>query len=451
MASRRLEWILTGTAGASRPEPPERTELDARFFRAWVAPAGLVLATPPLVVVLWMTCAHFDGSIVEFATTVTAARFWQLFPRPTARAAAILMGWFVAQGMLLAFLPGTKHLGPPTPTGQQPTYRSNGVSAWFVTHGSLLAGWRLGLWSPATLYRELGPMLVILNASALAFCVFLYWKGRYYPSSTDAVWTRQWAFDFFQGTELHPTLFGINLKQLVNCRISMMGWSVLLASFAGAQYEIEGRLSSGMAVSAGLLVAYLFKFFWWERGYFHTLDIMHDRFGYYICWGVLVWVPSVYTVFGQYLVNHPKDLGPAWTAVLVGAGLLALWINYAADEQRQRVRDTNGLTTIWGKPPRLLHAKYRTTDGKERENLLLASGYWGLARHFHYVPELMMALCWALPTGTDAFLPYFYFVFLTILLVDRANRDDKRCRDKYGATWEEYCRRVPKKIVPGLY
>jgi 7-dehydrocholesterol reductase len=79
------------------------------------------------------------------------------------------------------------------------------------------------------------------------------------------------------------------------------------------------------------------------------------------------------------------------------------------------------------------------------------SGYWGLARHFHYVPELMMALCWALPAGIDAFLPYFYFVFLTILLVDRANRDDKRCREKYGATWEEYCRRVPKKIVPGIY
>lgn len=25
------------------------------------------------------------------------------------------------------------------------------------------------------------------------------------------------------------------------------------------------------------------------------MDIMHDRAGYYICWGCLVWVPSVYT------------------------------------------------------------------------------------------------------------------------------------------------------------
>ena len=41
--------------------------------------------------------------------------------------------------------------------------------------------------------------------------------------------------------------------------------------------------------------------------------------------------------------------------------------------------------------------------------------------------------------------------FLTILLTDRATRDDKRCRKKYGSSWEEYCRRVPWKIIPGIY
>ena len=31
--------------------------------------------------------------------------------------------------------------------------------------------------------------------------------------------------------------------------------------------------------------------------------------GFYICWGCLVWVPSVYTSPGMYLVNHPVNLG----------------------------------------------------------------------------------------------------------------------------------------------
>src|SRR5207244_3048880 len=99
---------------------------------------------------------------------------------------------------------------------------------------------------------------------ALVFCAFLYWKGRTYPSTTDAVYTGHALFDFFQGIELHPTLFGVNLKQLVNCRVSMMGWSLLLICFAAYQRQAQGHLSSSMLVSTGLVVAYLFKFFVWE-------------------------------------------------------------------------------------------------------------------------------------------------------------------------------------------
>jgi 7-dehydrocholesterol reductase len=231
----------------------------------------------------------------------------------------------------------------------------------------------------------------------------------------------------------------------------MMGWSALFICFAGAQVEQTGTLSTSMAVSAGLVVAYLFKFFVWESGYFTSLDIMHDRFGYYICWGVLVWVPAIYTVFGQYLVVHPIALHPLAAVAIAGVGLLALWMNYAADAQRQRVRATGGATTVWGKPPLMLRARYRTADGEERESLLLASGYWGLARHFHYVPELTLALCWALPVGTSALLPYLYVIFLFILLLDRAGRDDRRCHAKYGASWDEYRRLVPWKVFPRVY
>ena len=115
------------------------------------------------------------------------------------------------------------------------------------------------------------------------------------------------------------------------------------------------------------------------------------------------------------------------------------------------MRATNGNTNVWGQPPKLICASYTTVDGAQHENLLLASGWWGLARHFHYVPEIILALAWSLPAGFTHFVPYFYVVYLTILLVDRAGRDDRRCHKKYGAAWEEYCRRVPWKIIPGVY
>jgi len=47
-------------------------------------------------------------------------------------------------------------------------------------------------------------------------------------------------------------------------------------------------------------------------------------------------------------------------------------------------------------------------------------------------------------------MPFFYVIFLTILLVHRAFRDDEKCSKKYGRHWEEYCKAVPYKIIPGV-
>ncbi|CAJ2656548.1 unnamed protein product [Trifolium pratense] len=61
------------------------------------------------------------------------------------------------------------------------------------------------------------------------------------------------------------------------------------------------------------------------------------------------------------------------------------------------------------------------------------------------------AFFWTVPALFNHFLPYFYVIFLTILLFDRAKRDDDRCRTKYGKYWKLYCDRVPYRIIPGIY
>ena len=233
----------------------------------------------------------------------------------------------------------------------------------------------------------------------------------------------------------------------------MMGWGVIVCSFAAKQAELNpgGHASNAMLVSVAIMLIYLFRFFWWENGYFTSLDIMHDRFGYYICWRVLAWVPAVYSLPAQYLVLRPIELAWPLAAGIFVLGVGAVYVNYTADAQRQRVRETNGATSVWGRPPELICARYETADGVEHDNIQLASGWWGVARHFHYVPEIILALAGSLPAGFVNFLPYFYVVYLTILLIDRAGRDDRRCHKMYGAAWEEYCRRVPWKVFPGVY
>jgi 7-dehydrocholesterol reductase len=94
---------------------------------------------------------------------------------------------------------------------------------------------------------------------------------------------------------------------------------------------------------------------------------------------------------------------------------------------------------------------YTTKDGKVHKTILLVNGWWGVARHFNYIPELCLALSWGLPARKLDIIPYFYFTFLCILLFDRASRDEKRCGAKYGKDWELYKERVPYSMIPGIF
>ncbi|KAL6511303.1 7-dehydrocholesterol reductase [Orobanche hederae] len=136
---------------------------------------------------------------------------------------------------------------------------------------------------------------------------------------------------------------------------------------------------------------------------------------------------------------------------ILAAGILCIYINYDCDRERQEFRRTNGKCSVWGKAPSKIVASYRTTTGETKTSLLLTSGWWGLARHFHYVPEILGAFFWTVPALFNHFMPYFYVVFLTILLLDRARRDDDRCKSKYGKYWKSYCEKVPYRVMPGVY
>jgi len=66
------------------------------------------------------------------------------------------------------------------------------------------------------------------------------------------------------------------------------------------------------------------------------------------------------------------------------------------------------------------------------------------------VAELSAALLWCPPVQTNVLLPYGYFIFLVILLIHRAFRDEIRCANKYGKYYEEYKKRVPYRMIPGI-
>jgi 7-dehydrocholesterol reductase len=225
---------------------------------------------------------------------------------------------------------------------------------------------------------------------------------------------------------------------------------LILVSFAAKQQELYG-LSDSLLVSLALQLLFIAKFFLWEIGYLRAMDITYDRSGFCLCWGPMVWIPAFYTSPTLYLVHHPYNLGVPLALLFFLCGAASILLNLIVDRQRHYVRNKNGECLVWRKKPDLIFANYTTEWGEEKQNLLLVSGWWGISRHFHYIPELLGAFFWSAPALFGHFIPYFYLSFLTILLVDRAYRHERRCAMKYGKDWEKYCEKVPFRIIPFIY
>lgn len=423
-----------------------------------LVPISLLIMCPPFALLVWFTHTQLDGSLMnlvaKFQNEGVATAIYNIYsPVMLGSATAwLIIAVFAAFELtLMRLLPGNAFLGPTTPKGNVPVYKANGVLAFAVTLATfVLTSFAFGWFSPTIIYDNLGSLIGALNVLSLAFCLILYFKGLYAPSSTDNGRTGNFLFDYYWGTELYPRIFGFDVKMFTNCRFGMMSWSLILLSYAAKQSELYG-LSNSMMIAVALQLIYVAKFYWWETGYLGSLDIMHDRAGFYICWGCMVWVPSIYTSATMYLVHHPFDLPIVAAVVLFVAGTSFIFMNYFADRQRQMVRLYKGDYKVWGKKADIILASYKTQTGEEKQSILLLSGYWGISRHFHYIPEILAALCWSLPAGFTHGLPYFYFIFLTILLTHRAIRDDQRCALKYGDYWKAYCERVPSKMIPGIY
>jgi len=403
-------------------------------------------------------CNEYDGSFLTAFKSLQEAFMagesivWKIAAVPNATAIQILAGFALLQLLLWVIVPGRWWLACITPAGLRPSYKLNGPACYWMTLGLLYTSAHFKVFNPAIVWDNFPQMITFLCVFSYAFCFVLYFKGLYFPSSADSGTTGGgFVRDFFWGTELHPSFMGYYAKQYVNCRLSMTGWIVLMWCFAYKQYDIYGKVSDAMLVSVALQTLYIGKFFLWEHGYFNSIDIMHDRFGYYIFWGVMVFVPGFYTSVPMYLVKQPIEMGRESALLLFAAGLVCLYLNYAADEQRLRFRETGGKTTFFGKKPEWIVAKYTTSDGKSHESLLLTSGYWGFSRHFNYVGEIATALCWSLPAGFHHLLPYLYVIFLTLLLLHRLFRDETRCQLKYGEYYEQYKKKVPYYLVPYLF
>lgn len=250
---------------------------------------GLLAWAPAFVMMLSYSILKLDGSPTALFSKISRDGFlntlyeaWMPYMLGSAKAWKLILPYAAFELALMRVLPGKQTEGPITPSGNVPVYKANGLLAYLVTLVAyVVCGHVLGLFRPADIYDNYMELIGAMNLFSLLFCIALYLKGRFKPSSNDCGISDNTLFDYYWGTELYPRLFDWDVKMFTNCRFGMMGWALLIMGYASKQYETYG-LTDSMVVAVALQLIYITKFFHWEMGYMKSLDIMHDRAGFYL-------------------------------------------------------------------------------------------------------------------------------------------------------------------------
>jgi delta14-sterol reductase len=198
-----------------------------------------------------------------------------------------------------------------------------------------------------------------------------------------------------------------------------------------------------------LLYVLLFTFFVaeylnFEEVHLYTYDFMAERVGFKLGWGCFVFYPFFYPVGLWTVAELPNPHSSKVLLACAAVTFFSGWVlSRGANLQKFQFKRNPERKAFGLLDPRAISANGR---------LVLTGGFWGLSRHINYLGEILMALGLTLSLGYPGTIgPWLYPLYYVVLLVPRQIDDDRRCAERYGPLWEEYCRRVPRRIIPGIY
>lgn len=333
----------------------------------------------------------------------------------------------------------------------------------------------------------MGALLTAGVLVSFAMALWLYidfgllWERHVNDPEFEEDWgvfdTRDFMNDFFLGVARNPRIFHwldvpFDIKRFWNARPGLTLWVIANQSYLAAQYfgcaqDSTGAVSClatggwGRVAPATWLVTiahwyYIFDYNYNEPAYLTTPDIRHDLFGWMLTYGdfgFLVWFYPL--AFAGYLSFLPTPLTDNGTRVAIGTALylLGMLLFRVTNIQKHRFRayiaQGGDLSKylVWGQPVKYI----RTQEG----SVLLLSGYWGMARHFNYIGDMVMCLGWAVACSgaghSFPFVPLGYCAYFWTMDIHRLFRDEARCASKYKKDWELYTCQVPWRIIPGIF
>uniref|UniRef100_A0A3Q2PSM6 7-dehydrocholesterol reductase n=1 Tax=Fundulus heteroclitus TaxID=8078 RepID=A0A3Q2PSM6_FUNHE len=428
-----MESTRRRTQHSANGKGSEAVGKSAQWGRAWevdwfslIGVVGLLCFAPFIVFYFVMACDQYQCSISQpllelYQGKATLLSIWGRAPSFTWSAAKIYAIWVGFQVFLYMCIPDVAHKfipgyvggvqdGARTPAGLINKYEINGLQCWIITHALWFANANYLHWfSPTIIFDNWIPLMWCANILGYAVSTFAFLKAYLFPTNAeDCKFTGNVFYNYMMGIEFNPRIgTWFDFKLFFNGRPGIVAWTLINLSYMAKQQELYGHVTNSMIL--------------------------------------------VNLLQGLYLVYHPVQLSDTLAVAVLLLGLIGYYIFRSTNHQKDLFRRTEGACSIWGRKPTYIECSYLSADGHTHRSKLLTSGFWGVARHFNYTGDLMGSLAYCAACGFSHILPYFYIVYMTILLVHRCIRDEHRCSSKYGKDWKRYTDAVPYRLIPGVF
>lgn len=355
---------------------------------------------------------------------------------PTIDTFGVVFGYHIVQMIFAKFMPGITVKGM-----SNLGYMCNGYASFY---GTLLLAYGLYTYELLDLTKivtEYPKFLTTTNIIGNIYSVVLYMCS----SEGNSI------YDFFMGGILHPRISNIDIKMLLETRLS---WTLLFLITLGGYLEKMKTEGYGNPLLFMVLAHWLYANACAKGEHFipYTWDIFYEKLGWMLCFWNISGVPMLYSYQTLYLVKNKVELPLYFYGAITTVLLLAYWIwdecnyqkNLYKSIERREVINRKLFPTFRSLPvnPRVL---------KSEKGTLLIDGWYKYGRKIHYTADIVMALCWGLSCGFDSIYPYVYVIFFIIMIIHRTYRDEERCSKKYSDIWDKYISFVPYRFIPYVY
>ncbi|SAM09637.1 hypothetical protein [Absidia glauca] len=449
------------------------SEMDKEVIYEFGGPVGvcaMMLGFPSLMYYFWVCLEYHQGKLITPASYsiegIQSFVFNDIIQKvitgafPHFLAVKIYMGFVLYSAVCAYTLPGPviEGLGLPSLKGKKLKYLCNGLTYWYLTLFLSAVFHYTGIFRLTLIAENFGSIMSVAIIWGFTMSTLVYVisgiMGKHHRMSGN------FFYDFFMGACLNPRIGHLDLKMWAETRVP---WPVLFyisVSCALKQYETKGYISAPAAFMVLAHFLYVNACQKGEECIITSWDIFYEKDGFMLMFWNMAGVPFTYCMSSVYLMKYEQSTGITishslpYTIFLFTVLLVGYYVFDTGNSQKNRFRmEQNGSFMTRNAFPQLPwgHIKNPSYIRTEHGNLLLTSGWWGIARKPHYTADLMMSISWGLITGFGSFLPYFYFCFFVCVLTHRVSRDMERCAKKYGKDWDRYCERVPYIFIPYVF